>query len=289
MTLRSSEFTLGVSRAPFIHFRGGAIFRLSLLAGAAFLLATAPCRTLFGGSINYGDFDGDHVKFLQVTESSDKPLPLYGAPEVSGDSLSFNPQQFAARSDFAVPPNDTTDGQLTFNVMADQGQAVTKLSFEEGGALSVTGLSSATDDTYVDVSALGFITVTAIDGVGVNPIPIPIDLTFNFGVGGDGTWRRASEGSVNGFLWDGGQDFDLTQVLKDLGENVKVGATKLKINLDNILYAQSEPVGAARIDKKLFLHITTERPEGEIPEPCCLALVGIGAIGVVMSARRRSW
>jgi hypothetical protein len=284
MTVRSYESTRGAARELFFGFSGRGLYRLSLLLGVAFILLAAICPPSFSASINYGDFAGNTVTFIDVTESSDDPLPLYGAPTVSGDSLSFSPQQFLAKSEFGVPVSDTTDGQLTFMIKADGGQAVTNISFEEGGALSVTGLSTATNDTYVDVSAVGYVTVTEIDGVGVDPVAIPIGLIFDFGVGGNGTWRRVAEGSVSGFLWNGLQALDITQELIDRGKVVQIGATKLTINLDNILFAQSEPVGSARIDKKLFLEITTSTP---IPEPSCLVLVSCGIVGFAMGLRRR--
>src|SRR5262245_6656687 len=109
MTVRPIELTRGVARAFFFR-RVSGVLPLALFASAFFLVAIAISHSAFGASINYGDFNGDNVKFLDVTESSDDPLPLYGAPTVSGDSLSFSPQQFFAKSQFGVPVNDTTDG-----------------------------------------------------------------------------------------------------------------------------------------------------------------------------------
>jgi hypothetical protein len=290
MTFRTIELTCGVARTFSSRF-GRAGLPLASIAGAFFLIAVAISHSAFGASINYGDFSGDNVQFLDVTESSDDPLPLYGAPTVSGNSLSFSPQQFFAKSQFGSPINDTTDGQLTFMVQADVGQAVTDIKFTEGGALSVSGLSTATNDTYVDVSAPGFVTVTAVDGVGINPVAIPVDFKFNFGVGGNGTWRKVSEGTVNGFLWTGGQMLDITQELINRGIPVKVGASKVNINLDNILFAQSETVGSARIDKKLFLEISTTEPDPGggpfIPEPASLTLLLFGAVVSNLGLRTR--
>jgi hypothetical protein len=284
MTVRVNQSTSVAARHRFCGFSERGFYRLIFAVSAVLFFSAAICQPSIGASINYGDFSGNNVDFIDVTESSQDPLPLYGSPTVSGDALSFSPQQFSASSASSVPVSDTTDGQLTFMVMAKNGQAITDISFEEGGALNVTGLAAATDDTYVDVSAVGFITVTEVDGVGVNPLAIPINLLFNFGVGGNGTWRRDSEGAVNGFRWTGDEQIDITQALINAGRNVQFGATKLNINLDNILFAQSEPVGSAFIDKKLFLKIGTTIP---IPEPGCLILAGCGAVGLAVTLRRR--
>lgn len=291
MILRSNESVCDLVRAIFVSGSARKFLRVAAAATAFLLIAIATSRSVVGATINYGNFGANNVTFIDVSESSDDPLPLYGAPVVSGDALSFSPQQFLAKSEFGSPVSDTTDGQLTFMVQADAGQAITNINFTEGGALSVTGLSSATNDTYVDVSAIGFVTVTAIDGVGVNPIAIPIDLPFNFGVGGNGTWRKGTEGTVNGFLWNGSQNFNITQELINRGVSVQVGATKLSVNLNNILFAQSQPVGSARIDKKLFLEISTTQPDPTggpfIPEPSTLLLAGLAVLSANGWNRRR--
>src|SRR5262245_53442552 len=100
MTFRTIELTCcGVARALFSRV-GRASLPLASIASVFYLVAIATSHSAFGASINYGDFNGNNVKFLDVTESSDDALPLYGAPTVSGDSLSFSPQQFFAKSQF---------------------------------------------------------------------------------------------------------------------------------------------------------------------------------------------
>ena len=257
--------------------------RTAVLSGIALLLCTTIALPSFGASINYGDFDGTSVMFLDVTEESDKPLPLYGAPIVVGNSLFFSPQQFKASSNNNVPPNDRTDGHLTFIVMSkNPGAAMSEISFDESGAFTVAGfLASNTDDTYVEATGTGSLTVLEIDGdSNIVPFIIPIDLTVVFDPNGPAPgivtnrWRFLSEGSASG-RWDGNQELDITQALTDAGRQVNLGATKIAINFDNILVAQSELLGRADIDKKLFLEITTI-----VPEPASIAMVAFALFGL---------
>src|SRR5262249_44594329 len=57
--------------------------------------------------INYGNFNGTTVQYLQVTEdqTTENPLlqvPLYGSPTLTDDSLSFNPSGFGAQASGAA-------------------------------------------------------------------------------------------------------------------------------------------------------------------------------------------
>jgi hypothetical protein len=250
-------------------------------------------------SIPYGSFSGTTVDYTNVEESSGTDpllfppnlpgLGLFGTPTVSGDSLDFSPINFFADSQFQVPVFDHTDGHLIFGVMAKSGHAIKVISFQEGGGLSVVGNGS--DVTQVDVSAVGFIDVFEVDNVTIDKVTIPINLTFNFGSNGpedNGTWRRFSEGLVNGFLWTGAQSIDIKQWLLDnTNIDVEFGATKIGVALDNSLYAESEPFSGAFIDKKDFggLSITVDAPV--IPEPATwvLAILGLAAVASRRSAR----
>ena len=50
--------------------------------------------------INYGSHMGTHVTYVNVTEDSgeDEPLPLFGAPTVTGNSIDFNPVEMVHRT-----------------------------------------------------------------------------------------------------------------------------------------------------------------------------------------------
>lgn len=268
----------------------------------ALVLSVLLPRVIDAAEILYGDMTGTDVTFLSVREASDDPLPLYGAPNlvsppspvfpcvlannctVNGNSLTFSPALFDAISTSQVPLSETTDGQLLFTAQAKPGKFLNNVVFQEGGALSVTGLTGTTNDTHVDVSLIGFITVTEIDGVGVNPIPIQVEGIFDFGVGGNGTWRFVSEGVANGKLWNGSDTININQELTSRGISFTGGATKASVNIDNILFAQSELTGSASIDKKRFFIITFNIPE---PTGCGLALLAVAGGAVLLRRFRR--
>jgi hypothetical protein len=203
---------------------------------------------------------------------------------VNGNSLTFSPQLFDAISAGGAPLSETTDGQLLFMAQAKQGKFVNNIDFQEGGALTVSGVAGTTDDTQVDVSMVGFITVTEIDGVGVNPVAIPVNAVFDFGVGGNGTWRFLSEGVANGKLWNGGDFININQELTNRGVPYMGGATKVNVNIDNTLFAQSQITGSASIDKKRFFIVTVNVPE---PASVGLLLVAMAFASVGLRKRER--
>jgi hypothetical protein len=250
----------------------------ALLAVSLAALAPAVSQAAI---FNYTDKIGTEIKFTGISENTHRDLlPLFGAPTLSGNTLDFTPINFYSDSQFAAPPFDLTDGLLQFMGMSQPGFAIQNITFAEGGALSVLG-GSATANTLVDVSAVGFIDVFEVDNVAIDKERIDIELTFSFGVGGNGTWRRIPEGLVNGQPWTGSQFINIKQELLARGIAVVNGATLIKVNLDNSLYAQSELVGGAYIDKKDFFTVTTNIPE---PTSCLLAMFGLVVGG--LAARR---
>jgi len=261
----------------------------------------ATIRSVQAAPIVWGDFMGNTVMFVDVTENSgtdpdhfpplaippDPNAGLFGKPIVSGDSLDFTPINFDAISQFQSPAFDHTDGHLTFVAMAKgANDAIQNIKFAEGGALTVAGIG--TNMTLADVSAVGFLQISHVDGNPINVITIDIDLKFNFGSNGvlmnNGEWRLGSQGIVNGFPWKGEQLIDLNQELINRGiTNFTRGATKVTVSLDNTLMAQSELQGGAFIDKKDFFIVTVNVPE---PASCGLAMLGLLA-GFALVGRSR--
>lgn len=277
--------------------RSSAVFsrshKLALWAGA-FLVLSVFVSGVQAASMNYGDFMGDTVTYVGVTEASvTDPIPLFGSPTVSGDSIDFNPTGFAA---FAQDGDvDLTDGQLSFMVVAKPGNGIQGIKISEAGVTTVIG--NGTDATRTDVSAVGVLNIHEVDGMGVNTISIPINLPFSHGTnppgppnGTNGMWTLATMGQADTEPWTGMQMFDLNAAINAAIANNEIskksyilGATKISINLDNGLVATSEDGTIALIDKKDFggLSITI------VPEPTSLALCLFGLLGLAVARRVR--
>ena len=63
--------------------------------------------TVLSATIIYGDFVGDTVMYLDVTESNATDEQKFGAPNIFGDQLDFNPMNFRAQSDGAAVIEDS--------------------------------------------------------------------------------------------------------------------------------------------------------------------------------------
>lgn len=233
-------------------------------------------------SINYSDMDGASVKYTGISEASaTDPVPLFGAPSVTGNSIDFNPVLFNALSQFGTPPIDLTDGKLTFMVVAHAGVGISNFSFQEAGITTVVG--SGTNNTFTDVSAAGNLDISEVDGVGISVVKVPINLTFS-NIPANGTWRLGADGLALSRPWTGAQFIDLNAALTAAHVPFVRGATKVTVNLDNGLIAASESGSIAFIDKKDFggLSITVNIPE---PSSMILGLAAFGLLGLIVRRR----
>jgi hypothetical protein len=264
------------------QFSVEALRRLAPLAAISMLLLAA--QPSLAASISYPDQAGDTVVYKNIQETSfTDPVPLFGAPIVTGDSIDFNPVLFNALSQFNTPGVDVTDGHLTFVVEAKAGHAITNMQISEGGVTTVVGAGSGiAERTYTDVTAAGVLEITHVDGVGIDIVELPINLIFSHQP--DGTWDLALHGLALTLPWTGNQFFDLNAALDAADVDYVLGATRVILNLDNGLIADSEETSIAFIDKKDFggLSITVNIPE---PSAMILALAGFGIIGLL--GRRR--
>lgn len=251
---------------------------LAVLAGAFFIVGQA-----FAAPINYGDFAGATVTYTQVTEDAnsagDAP-PLFGPPTVSGDSLDFDPVGFSASATGAAGV-DITDGNLRFGISSKAGYAVANVTLSEAGDTTLAGFG--TDSTFTAVTARGVISISAVDGVGINVISQPFSLTFSPSGGTYGLGTDGGGGPLFSADWTGSLLIDVNSILTSKGVGYNLGATKVSINLDNTLVALSEAGTFSLIAKKDFggLSVTVN-----IPEPSAMILLGLASVGLVFSRRK---
>ena len=265
------------------------------LVGLAFLV-----RPSQAAQVNYGTFMGDHITFINVTEDSgpDEPLPLFGAPIVTGDSIDFNPVGFDATS--AGPGSDTTDSNLVFGVSAKSGSRISAITFSEAGDTTLAGnVTPGSMGTASAVFASGVLDIHEVDFQGINHISVPFAFTFTpsggtFFLGTDG-----GGGPVFNTQWTGSATLDIDAILIANGFTIPQGvidpdggATRISIDLDNTLTAVSQLGTSSTIGKKDFgAQVRRSNVPGEpggdpeIPEPASAALAALAA--AAWSLRRR--
>ncbi len=196
--------------------------------------------------INYGNFAGDNVNFLNVTETSAEIGPVYGAPTVSGDSLNWVfPPGFISQS--VAGAVDFVDGGLSFVVDAQDGFLIESITVSEFGAYFDNG-----DDSTSIVSGIAFVQIG-------NTL---YDSTFffeNTGTGA-GPWQE-----------------DLTISFP--------AVDSISFFFDNQLFTNADDDGAAFIDKK-GISIDVGTVPGAIPEPTSGMLMAIGFVAMAARRRR---
>lgn len=197
--------------------------------------------------VNYGDFALSGGSILDVTESSvTDPLPLFGSPIVTGDSLTFSTGPFAAAQ--AGVGSDITAGQLSFVIQADPGLFIESISLDEIGDYLMLGNTAG-------VTAGGTLVATILDPLTGGFVSEAIIFDPIVPLTGTGSG-----------IWSGEATVDLSQY----------NVTRVRIDLDNILIASSNaPADAAFIDKKAM---TVNVDFTEVPEPATLTLLGLGTL-----------
>ena len=254
---------------------------LTLLAAAtvcvAALAATCPATT-----ISYGDFTGAQVVFTNVLEqSSTDPVPLFGAPIATANSLAFSPITFSSSS--SNDDADITDSQLSLMMEAVEGRTITALEIDEAGDFTLSGSTTAT----ATVGAAVFWTILELDGVAL-PGPLPAGSTnvvFDQGAGPNGGMFELPGDVGAAQIWTGSLNVDLQSFLA--AEGLTGNITKLSLTLDNTLSTSSTLGSSAFVKKKEAQQVGITVLTEEIPEPAgaVLALLVFVSAGVFVARR----
>ncbi|MEM9411748.1 MAG: PEP-CTERM sorting domain-containing protein [Planctomycetota bacterium] len=200
--------------------------------------------------INYGDFEGDSVTYIDVTESSLESGALYGAPDIIGNQLDLPASGFASESNNGEV--DFLDGRLSFMIEADPGSTISSITIEEFGAYFTFG-----EDSLASVSSIAF--VETLEG-GI------FSGTFDF----------LAQGLASGLPDSGAWQQSLTITFPE--------TTKITVTLDNQLFTFADDPGVSFIDKK---GVDILVGKNVIPEPSTAILMGIGCIAFAARSRRR--
>ena len=238
------------------------------------------CSSANAASINYGDFAGSSVMYLDVTETANTPddeEPLYRSPTLSGTKLDFDPAGFSASGTGGSV--DLTDGQLNFTLMGLPGNAIMSISFSEGGDYSLVGTGSAATQIFYGL-AVSSVTVLEVDGMALGS-PVNLAAASAFGV------DDLSDGIDISAPWSLALNYDVNAALTQASVDFITGATKLEIAVNNTLGAISEPSSIAFIAKKDFMiDVETEVFTKNVPEPTT-ALLALLALLTLLAHRRR--
>ncbi|MEQ9453064.1 MAG: hypothetical protein RLN76_00550 [Phycisphaeraceae bacterium] len=251
-------------------------FGMSIVAG----LAVA--GNAWAAGQNYGSFVGANVTYTDVTENSTTdPLPLFGAPTVVGDTMSFSPNNYESFANAGVPA-DITDSQLSFTLSTnDNDTSLTMFELTETGDYTLIGPPGSFAQAVISTPV--FFDITGVDGVEVdgpsgsfNMVIVP--ASGNFLLPGTG-------GVITGVIWSGSIQIDLLGALAGT-EFEGQGVTEAYITIDNVLASAAAGGASSFIKKKetdgVVIEITTI-DRGDIPEPATATLL---ALGLAAIARR---
>jgi hypothetical protein len=251
-----------------------------VLVTRVFVMAASLCiwtgAATWAIPINHGDFVADDVVFRGVSEDSPNDpaaLPLFGSPTVGGNSLDFNKISFGALSE--AGGFDLTEGNLTMGIEALGGASIDEISLSEAGDYSLFNLGGPL--AIASVSAVVYLDILEVDGVGIDPVKLQAKLIFS---PSGGVFELSTNDWIPSTIWNGELTIDVTEALQN--ESIPGRATKVSLTLTDLLAAASGPQTASLINKSdlaIAVHV--------IPEPATLALLGAGLLGLFLMGERR--
>ncbi len=237
--------------------------------------------------ITYGNFVGTHVIYGAVTEDSADPLPLFGAPTITGDLLDFAALSFDAAS--IGGGSASTIGTLSFTITAKPGSRIEKIVLTDAGDTTLIGnVPLDTLDTWSRAGtnfSNGAITISEVDFVAISPIVIPFNVTHSPSGGSFFLGTDGGGGPIYQTAFTGSATLEVAQFLMILSVPFTFGATSATVDWETPIQANSEAGTAAFISTNgVSVMTSVTRVRREVPEPVTLSLLAIGLCGV--AARR---
>lgn len=235
--------------------------------------------------IHYGTHEGSNVYFTDVSEDSgaSEPLPLFGPPTVTGNTIDFNPLGFDTASSGAG--SDITSSNLQFGIQAKIGARIQNVLLNETGDTTLAGnVPPGSLATSSAVFASGVLDIYEVDFTEINHISVPFSLSFS---PSGGTFFLGTDGGGGPLFhtqWSGSATLQVEAILVANGVAFEHGATRVAVNLTNTLSAVSES-GTSSVMGKVDFGATTQiiTVRNDIPEP---AVVAVPAL-VFFTLRRR--
>ncbi|MGH0034137.1 MAG: DUF7467 domain-containing protein [Myxococcota bacterium] len=244
---------------------------------ASLLIAAALAAPQAFATVNYGDFIGTGVDFLQVseeTQTAGDPEPLWGAPTLAGagDQLLFTPAAYI--SSCASGGSDVTTSILSTTISAQGTNTIDNLALAENGDVTLTAFPPPGNPTTNASAGLSG-TVTVIeDGSGpIAPVVIPFSGTFS----PSPTFSLPASFGTN--TWSGTIAIDIASVVPD--------AKKVELALDNTLDSNCGPGNtSAKIQKKVVsgpsvaIMVNPIECALELEKTCCVTQPALPDLGV---------
>jgi hypothetical protein len=257
--------------------------RLTWAAAAAASFAVFLSGPALAATINYGDFEGKTVVYLDVSEANSEPNLLFSAPTVVGDSLKFDPVNFFAEVDPGAG-TQITDSEIVTVIEALPGFFIDNIQISEQGDLTLVGLPGAFG--IAQVGAAFFFEVLAVDGVLVGDGPMGhVNMQFTTGGGPNGGEYALPGDAGTAVPWSGTAFLDIGAAMAASPFSGQQ-ATSVRLSFDNSLAAAADANASSFIKKKQIggIIIRTNIPE---PSTFILAASVLVAAGLGL-ARRRS-